>query len=312
MFELASGTPPISPESELLVPQLYSGRAAKVTGEEVAMGVGSGGGFDEPGWADLYNMMSDLPDVKPTPAELWGAEIKNEPELPAFGTDSVVEDSARFDIAQGISRMTPRHASGSPGVVPNDATLTAMCVQPRPTLTIDTSNVASELTTSSGRSRPVSARIKARKFNAAGKRSRRSPTFKREMSPASPVLVPPRRTTRPFNGSSAQSAPRAVSLASRLLPDGHKPARGRGRQLQLASMTEEQKKAEAKARLEKNRQAAREFRTRRKEHVIELEQRVADFEARDFQQTTEIERLNGMVAKLQQQLAFVQRHGVRR
>jgi len=45
------------------------------------------------------------------------------------------------------------------------------------------------------------------------------------------------------------------------------PARGRGRQMQLKRMSNEQIEAEAAARLERNRQAARECRQRRKEHV---------------------------------------------
>lgn len=53
----------------------------------------------------------------------------------------------------------------------------------------------------------------------------------------------------------------------------HKPARGRGRRIQLKSMTSEQILAEEKAKLEKNRESARQCRLRKKEYVESLEQR---------------------------------------
>lgn len=88
--------------------------------------------------------------------------------------------------------------------------------------------------------------------------------------------------------------------ATGTLSEDHKPARGRGRQLQLAKMTPAQKKAEAKARLEKNRQAARGFRARRKNHVFELEQQIADYEQRDRDQLNTIRELQQQIARMQQ------------
>jgi len=109
------------------------------------------------------------------------------------------------------------------------------------------------------------------------------------------------------------SAPRTTAAAGRkvqptlaalddtgALAEDHKPARGRGRQLQLAKMTPAQKKAEAKARLEKNRQAARGFRARRKNHVVELEQQIADYEQRDRDQLNAIRELKQQIARMQQ------------
>jgi len=97
--------------------------------------------------------------------------------------------------------------------------------------------------------------------------------------------------------------PNAVSLANLdatgALPEDHKPARGRGRQIQLAKMTPEQKKAEAKARLEKNRQAARGFRARRKNHVFDLEQQIAAFEQRDQEQVAAIAELKLQIQQMQ-------------
>jgi hypothetical protein len=83
--------------------------------------------------------------------------------------------------------------------------------------------------------------------------------------------------------SSKEAGPPLPTLAAidgtGVLDPTHVPARGRGRQLQLAQMSTEQRAAEAKARLEKNRQAARGFRARRKGHIKILEDRVAGFEA---------------------------------
>lgn len=51
---------------------------------------------------------------------------------------------------------------------------------------------------------------------------------------------------------------------------GHKIARGRGRQGQLLTMTEEQKEAEVAWRLRKNRDAARESRRRKKQMIEDI------------------------------------------
>lgn len=61
----------------------------------------------------------------------------------------------------------------------------------------------------------------------------------------------------------------------------HKPARGRGRSIQLNSMTSKQKNAETNARMQKNRVAARECRLRRKEYVLHLENKVEELEKKN-------------------------------
>lgn len=88
-----------------------------------------------------------------------------------------------------------------------------------------------------------------------------------------------------------------------VLPPDHRPARGRGRQQQLMRMTKEQRDAEAAARLEKNRVAARECRIRRKEHLSVLEDQVNEYEARDFEQQQLIASLRAEVAALTAELA---------
>lgn len=89
-----------------------------------------------------------------------------------------------------------------------------------------------------------------------------------------------------------------------ILPPDHRPARGRGRQSQLKQMTKEQIEAEAAARLEKNRLAARDCRKRRKFHLSELENKVAIHEARDLEQQQIIEKLRQEVADLRSQLGL--------
>lgn len=66
-----------------------------------------------------------------------------------------------------------------------------------------------------------------------------------------------------------------------LLPRDHRPARGRGRHLQLQSMSKEQIEAEEKARAEKNRLAARHCRQRRKNLLQSLESKIAMLEEKD-------------------------------
>ena len=58
----------------------------------------------------------------------------------------------------------------------------------------------------------------------------------------------------------------------------HKPARGRGREKQLKTMTIEQKDAEIQARLVKNRKAARDCRKRKKEYVCSLEEKIIELQ----------------------------------
>jgi len=100
--------------------------------------------------------------------------------------------------------------------------------------------------------------------------------------------------------ASKAGSSKALKALSRpkILPPGHKPARGRGRQIQLSKMTAAQKKAEAGFRLEKNRQAARDFRLRRKNQVQVLEEQVTVYADRDRTQLAQIAQLEAQVARL--------------
>eukprot|EP00038_Savillea_parva_P026621 m.55331 g.55331 ORF g.55331 m.55331 type:complete len:325 (+) comp7595_c0_seq3:137-1111(+) len=84
-----------------------------------------------------------------------------------------------------------------------------------------------------------------------------------------------------------------------VLPPGHKPARGRGRQVQLRQMTQAQIEAESEARLERNRQAARDCRQRRKAHVSELEDQVDKLEREKTEAYNMIAELQLRVAELE-------------
>lgn len=98
-------------------------------------------------------------------------------------------------------------------------------------------------------------------------------------------------------GKTVKRGPSPIPLETHgILPPDHRPARGRGRQNQLARMTKEQIEAEAEARLEKNRQAARECRLRRKQHVELLESRVAQLERERRQQDKIIKQLQAKLA----------------
>lgn len=80
-----------------------------------------------------------------------------------------------------------------------------------------------------------------------------------------------------------------------ILPADHKPARGRGRHLQLQTMTAEMIAAEAASRLAKNRDAARDSRLKRKNHVVVLEGQVDVLQAK-------LAAAEGLIAKLQGQV----------
>lgn len=102
----------------------------------------------------------------------------------------------------------------------------------------------------------------------------------------------------------AANLPLAALVPAGELPLDHRPARGRGRLNQLKQMTPQQRKAEAAARAEKNRQAARDFRLRRKYHVQELEDKVSALEEKDKVQSTRINELEAELEQLRSLIGF--------
>lgn len=121
--------------------------------------------------------------------------------------------------------------------------------------------------------------------------SRRSPVSKR--SPPVAAAGKARRV-----GTSREASPVLPIKPGGVLPVNHKPARGRGRQQQLKAMTKQQIEAEAEARLEKNRLAARDCRLRRKYHLETLEAKVQEYEDRFAQQERIIADLRDQIQRL--------------
>lgn len=133
---------------------------------------------------------------------------------------------------------------------------------------------------------------------AGGAASRsRSPSPARKS--ASPKKGPPKSPTR---GSKTRKASKAKAKSP--LPADHQPARGRGRAAQLASMTKAQIAAESAIRAEKNRQAARECRLRRKDHVSNLKAKAVGLETRYSAAMKTIKQLQARVAELEQRQAL--------
>ena len=63
-------------------------------------------------------------------------------------------------------------------------------------------------------------------------------------------------------------------LSTSSLPLNHKPAKGRGRSVQLSKMTKKQREEERLIRLEKNRLAAKDCRLKRKRQLTKMERRI--------------------------------------
>lgn len=157
-----------------------------------------------------------------------------------------------------------------------------------------------------------------------------SPKIKLEQSCAelfrhnTPVVTSTSRsgqTLSPSPSPSPSSSPLSTDPITAFLPSGkayllseeHKPARGRGRPAQLSNMTQEQIEAEADARVEKSRQAARKSRARRKQQVDELHSLVESLKNNDTisrqriqQLKQERENAQALVQSMQAQIESLQ------
>lgn len=96
----------------------------------------------------------------------------------------------------------------------------------------------------------------------------------------------------------ASQLPLAALVPPGELPLDHRPARGRGRCSQLKKMTPEQREAEAVARAERNRLAARDFRLRQRYYEKELEDKVETLQESDRRQAERIHQLEAEVVHL--------------
>jgi hypothetical protein len=95
-----------------------------------------------------------------------------------------------------------------------------------------------------------------------------------------------------------------MPLIEQLLP-GHKIARGRGRRKQLAQMSEQEKAAEAEARMLKLRISARECRKRKKVGIQGIKAKIHKFVRKEQQNLATIDRLQGEMKVLHETLAAI-------
>lgn len=86
------------------------------------------------------------------------------------------------------------------------------------------------------------------------------------------------------------------------LKPGHKPARGRRRRKQLATMSAMEIEAEKDARLEKNRQSARDCRLRKKSFIQGLEKKLRVAEVKEKEYVATIKRLREQLKREQVQV----------
>lgn len=123
------------------------------------------------------------------------------------------------------------------------------------------------------------------------------------------------RTNKPKRRESAATPPADAAAGNSfreafaqpdVLPEDHRPARGRRRPKQLAMMSKEQKAAENEQRMEKNRQLAREGRLRKKASVDSLRQRVLEAGIQNKKQARTIAKAKNEIQKLKQQLELLQ------
>jgi hypothetical protein len=95
-----------------------------------------------------------------------------------------------------------------------------------------------------------------------------------------------------------------MPLIEQLLP-GHKIARGRGRRKQLAQMSDQEKAAEAEARMLKLRVSARECRKRKKVGIQGIKAKIHKFVRKDEQNLVTIDRLQEEMKVLRETLAAI-------
>ena len=98
--------------------------------------------------------------------------------------------------------------------------------------------------------------------------------------PKSKVTGNSRKSARKLTRNQQSSEKYKQILENAGLVD-HKPARGRGRSIQLKSMTSKQKNAETNAKMQKNRVSARECRLRKKVYILNLESKVEELEKKN-------------------------------
>ena len=140
-----------------------------------------------------------------------------------------------------------------------------------------------------------------RRAGRAGKKSDRTPTVakvKKILAGAAQKIAA--KPAVPKADRAARVARLTVDDIAKtgILPADHKPARGRGRHLQLQTMSLEMIAAEAASRLAKNRDAARDSRLKRKNHVVVLEGQVEGLQSKLAEAEKHIAKLEAQVKRL--------------
>lgn len=208
------------------------------------------------------------------------------------------------DIASmaGVYTKPQPHPEPAYMVVPPSPPIAPACAPSPPTATAeDISAINNDATDATDAANAANSRRAAASGRAAGKRSDRTPTVakvKKILAGAAQKIA-----AKPAV-SKADRAARVARLTvddiakTGILPADHKPARGRGRHLQLQTMTPEMIAAEAASRLAKNRDAARDSRLKRKNHVVVLEGQVDGLQAKLAEAKKHIAKLEAQVKRL--------------
>ena len=84
----------------------------------------------------------------------------------------------------------------------------------------------------------------------------------------------PKKNSYDFSEDEEDSQYYTHLLNTSSLPVDHKPAKGRGRSLQLSKMTKKQREEEKLIRLEKNRLAAKDCRLKKKRQLTKMERKI--------------------------------------
>lgn len=202
------------------------------------------------------------------------------------------------------------------------AELMQLCRQPAPAIGAGPSVAATHPTPQPGLEQDLKPgfavpQVKVEPIDAApveGPRKSTRKLAKSKLKLVTPTTIPTKKSARSQTTPKATTKTRAGKRSKKaraqfrsklpvvafdetgLLPQDHRPARGRGRLVQLQAMTKEQIEAEEMARAEKNRLAARDCRLRRKNHMQSMEARIAELERKDAENQRTIARLKAKLA----------------
>jgi len=203
-------------------------------------------------------------------------EIDTKPDT---GVDPVDVDMENVEDDRKPSRPSRRSTAGEN----NLPTLLSEMIQPTPkSSSTNSSKSKSKTSSSSTSSSSTSSVSRSKKPSSAAKKT-------------------------PARSAAKQKAKSRKALIA-VLPEDHRPARGRGRSKQLQTMTKDMVKAEAAVRAEKNRVAAKECRARKKGFIDDLKSQISEFELKDKIAQKEIAHLKSRLEQMEKQQLILQQH----